>query len=210
MARRTDAGMLDGALAVPIRWIHNRRPLLTAFFVIAAIAYVFWRDLPPMDLLDLQADPLFVVVWMAILSGVAVRIWGSGNLRKNREVTRTGVYRMVRHPLYVGSLLVFLAFFLSLGAPIVGLILFLAMVVLVYYPTMMSEEAHLARKFPDQAEQHVGLSRLVPDLRLLPEAIRTDRFTLEASRNNLGLRSLWTILLLPLFLKLLAFLQQAI
>lgn len=210
MARRTDAGAIEGALATPIRWVHNRRPLLTALFVIAAVAYVFWRELPPLDLLDPEAAPLFVIVWLAILGGVAIRIWGSGNLRKNREVTRTGIYRMVRHPLYVGSLLVFLAFFLSLGAPLVGLGLFLAMVFFVYYPTMISEEAHLARKFPEQAEQHTGLPRLIPDPRLLPEAIRTDRFTLDAARANLGLRSLWTILLLPLFLKVLAYLQQAI
>ncbi len=210
MARRTDAGSLEGALARPIRWIHNRRPLLTAVFIVAALTYVLWRDLPPIDLLDPEPDPLFIVVWLAILCGVGIRIWGSGNLRKNREVTRTGIYRMVRHPLYVGSLLVFLAFFLSIGAPLMGFILFVAMVVLVYYPTMMSEEAHLAKKFPDQAEQHIGLPRLIPDPRLLPEAIRTDRFTLEAARHNLGLRSLWTILILPLFLKLLEILQQAV
>jgi hypothetical protein len=35
--------------------------------------------------------------------GEAVRVWASGHIDKGREVTRTGPYRFVRHPLYVGS-----------------------------------------------------------------------------------------------------------
>ncbi|HET7275006.1 MAG TPA: methyltransferase [Longimicrobiaceae bacterium] len=208
MAKRTDAGALGGSLGGVIRWVHNRRPLLTAIFVVGMIAYVLWRDLPPLDLLTLDVSGLFLLVWAIVIAGVAIRIWGSGNLRKNREITRTGIYCLVRHPLYTGSLLVFLGFFLSVGAPIVGLVVFLAMVILVYYPTMMSEEAHLASKFPEQADLYVSIPRLIPDPRHLPEAIRTERFTFEAARKNLGLRSLWTIVLLPLFLELLRFAQR--
>jgi protein-S-isoprenylcysteine O-methyltransferase Ste14 len=37
------------------------------------------------------------------LLGEGVRIWASGHLDKGREVTRSGPYRFVRHPLYLGS-----------------------------------------------------------------------------------------------------------
>lgn len=38
-------------------------------------------------------------------AGEAMRIWAAGHLEKSREVTRTGPYRWLRHPLYAGSTL---------------------------------------------------------------------------------------------------------
>src|SRR4029450_1156382 len=35
--------------------------------------------------------------------GEVVRIWAAGHLHKSREVTASGPYRFVPHPLYVGS-----------------------------------------------------------------------------------------------------------
>ena len=41
-------------------------------------------------------------------AGEALRIWAAGHIEKGREVTRSGPYRLVRHPLYFGwALLVF-------------------------------------------------------------------------------------------------------
>ena len=40
---------------------------------------------------------------LVALAGEAVRIWAAGHLEKGREVTRSGPYRWMRHPLYVGS-----------------------------------------------------------------------------------------------------------
>lgn len=37
------------------------------------------------------------------LVGEAIRVWAAGHLEKGREVTKSGPYRLVRHPLYVGS-----------------------------------------------------------------------------------------------------------
>lgn len=37
------------------------------------------------------------------LPGEALRIWAAGHLEKGREITRSGPYRFVRHPLYLGS-----------------------------------------------------------------------------------------------------------
>ena len=35
--------------------------------------------------------------------GEAIRFWAAGHLNKSREVTASGPYRLVAHPLYVGS-----------------------------------------------------------------------------------------------------------
>jgi protein-S-isoprenylcysteine O-methyltransferase Ste14 len=37
--------------------------------------------------------------------GECLRVWASGHLEKGREVTRSGPYRFVRHPLYAGSMI---------------------------------------------------------------------------------------------------------
>lgn len=37
------------------------------------------------------------------LLGEAIRIWAAGHLEKGSEVTRSGPYRWMQHPLYVGS-----------------------------------------------------------------------------------------------------------
>lgn len=38
--------------------------------------------------------------------GELLRIWAAGHLDKGREVTQSGPYRFVRHPLYLGSAIV--------------------------------------------------------------------------------------------------------
>jgi protein-S-isoprenylcysteine O-methyltransferase Ste14 len=191
-----------------IRWIHQRRPILTAAIVLAAPAHTLTTGAEPYDLLDPSSDPRFVVSWLLMLIGAAIRIWGSGNLRKNQEVTDTGIYTIVRHPLYTGSLAFFLAFFLTVGAVGFGLALFAALVVLVYYPTMFGEEEYLALKFPPDAHARQSVPRLIPNPLRVPEAVRTDRFSLRSARSNLGLRSLGFLLFLPLFLELLDYLDD--
>lgn len=189
-----------------IRSIHRRRPILTAVVVLAAPVHTLVTGERPADLLEPRADWRFVVPWLLMLFGVAIRVWGSGNLRKNEEITRTGIYQLVRHPLYTGSLCGFLAFFLTVGDPLLGIVLFAMLVLLVYYPTMLGEEEYLEFKFPLQAQQETR-PRLLPNLLRLPVALRNDRFSLRASYFNLGLRSLWIFILLPLFLKLLIRIQ---
>ena len=45
-----------------------------------------------------------VAVGMTLAAcGEAIRIWAAGHLNKSREVTRSGPYRFVAHPLYIGS-----------------------------------------------------------------------------------------------------------
>gem|GEM_PF-2604285 len=191
-----------------VRSIRRRRPALTALIVLAAPAHTLATGARPVDLLTPSGDPRFIAAWLLMVLGVAIRIWGSGNLRKNQEITGTGIYSMVRHPLYVGSLAMFLAFFLTVGDLLVGIGLFVVLVALVYYPTMLSEEEYLALKFPEQAPSREKLPRLVPDPRRLGEATRTDRFSISAANTNLGVRSIGFLIALPVFLHLLMLLQR--
>ena len=40
------------------------------------------------------------------LVGEALRFWAAGHLEKGSEVTRSGPYRLTRHPLYLGSAII--------------------------------------------------------------------------------------------------------
>jgi protein-S-isoprenylcysteine O-methyltransferase Ste14 len=44
------------------------------------------------------------------LVGECVRLWAAGHIEKGREITRSGPYRFVRHPLYLGSTLIGIGF----------------------------------------------------------------------------------------------------
>ncbi len=55
--------------------------------------------------------------WLAGLAiaaaGELLRLWAAGHIEKGREITRSGPYRYVRHPLYAGSTLIGVGFSLA-------------------------------------------------------------------------------------------------
>lgn len=54
------------------------------------------------------------------LAGEAIRLWAAGHLGKSREVTRSGPYRFVQHPLYTGSVVIALGVVIAARSVIVG------------------------------------------------------------------------------------------
>lgn len=49
--------------------------------------------------------------------GLALRTWGTGHLAKNQELTTSGPYAWVQHPLYLGTCLIAVGALLAAGAP---------------------------------------------------------------------------------------------
>ena len=94
--------------------------------------------------------------------GEALRIWAAGHLEKSREVTTSGPYRFVRHPLYVGSSI------MGAGVAVAANSLAIAVLVLGYLAVTLTaairtEEAHLTEKFgndyPDYRNGRVSDAR---------------------------------------------------
>src|SRR2546428_1465627 len=80
------------------------------------------------------------------LAGEIIRVWAAGHLEKGREVTRSGPYRIARHPLYVGSTII------GAGAAIVSASWTVATLIALYLAVTLtaairSEEADLTEKF---------------------------------------------------------------
>jgi protein-S-isoprenylcysteine O-methyltransferase Ste14 len=105
-------------------------------FVAAAIAFVFVR---PTGASWLLGAPL-------ALAGEALRVWAAGHIEKGREITRSGPYRFVRHPLYLGSSLIGLGFVVAANSALVAAVVTLYLG-LTLVSAMRLEEAHLDEKF---------------------------------------------------------------
>lgn len=124
-------GRMRGRLAEALA--RRRVPL---GFLFAAL--VLWRAQPTLATLQ----------WGIALgvAGEAVRIWAAGHLNKAREVTTSGPYRFVAHPLYVGSSIMGAGLAIASGSVAAS-----AMIAVYLAATLMAaitrEEALLRAKF---------------------------------------------------------------
>jgi len=144
------------------------RRLLTRFrvalgFVLAGV--VLWLAQPTWPTLAAGA--------VVAACGELLRLWAAGHLEKSLEVTSSGPYRFVRHPLYMGSTLI------GIGLAIAATSLAVAAVIGVYIGLTLSaarrsEEAHLREKFGDAYDAYAQ-KRAAPMMR---------RFSLERAVRN--------------------------
>ncbi len=116
---------------------------------------------------------LFVVfsqpTWRSLAAGVPVallgalvRAWASGHLRKNAELAVTGPYAFTRNPLYFGSFLIALGCAISGGNLWIGLWL-VAFFLLIYWPVMRAEAAHMRLLFAGAyAEWEASVPLFIP------------------------------------------------
>ena len=100
------------------------------------------------------------------LCGALIRAWASGHLRKNAILAVTGPYAFTRNPLYFGSFLMAVGCAVCGGNPLLGIWL-VAFFLLVYWPVMRAEAAHMRTLFAgaySEWETHVPLfiPRLTP------------------------------------------------
>ncbi len=84
-----------------------------------------------------------------VVLGILVRLWASGHVKKDKVLATDGPYGFVRHPLYVGNLLISFGFAISsaLWWALPVLIIFL---LLFYPPAIRQEDAKLRDLFREQ------------------------------------------------------------
>jgi len=111
-----------------------------------------------------NADLYFLGVTAATL-GIAVRMWASGHVKKDKVLATTGPYAYVRHPLYVGNHLITLGFCLATGLWW-SFLVWIALGIFYYPQTIAHEDRLLARLFPAEWEAWSKVTRaLIPRLR---------------------------------------------
>jgi protein-S-isoprenylcysteine O-methyltransferase Ste14 len=117
--------------------------------------------------------------------GEAFRVWAAGHLEKGSEVTRSGPYRLTRHPLYVGSAII------GAGMGIAAARLSVTLLVAAYVATTLvaairHEEANMRASFGDQYQAYLE-SRARPIDR---------RFSLRRARKNREHRTIAGLMLM--------------
>ncbi len=80
------------------------------------------------------------------IAGELLRIWTAGHLNKSREVTRSGPYRFVAHPLYLGSSLIGAGLAVGSGSLVVVAIV-AAYLLVTLTAAIKNEEAFLREEF---------------------------------------------------------------
>src|SRR5215216_3160376 len=86
-------------------------------------------------------------------AGEAIRVWAAGHLEKSREVTRSGPYRWMRHPLYVGSSVMAAGIVLASHSIALAIVAGLYMVATIT-AAVRTEEAYLRRRFGDTYDRY--------------------------------------------------------
>ncbi|HEY7448574.1 MAG TPA: methyltransferase [Vicinamibacterales bacterium] len=148
-------------MADPLAWLARRR--VTLGFVCGAAA--LWLAQPTWA--------TWTVGCGIALVGELVRIWAAGHLEKDREVTSSGPYRFVGHPLYLGSTI------MGIGFAIAASNILVAALVALYLAATLSaamrrEQSFLDGSFGDRYRAY----------RSGRELDQTRRFSLERARRN--------------------------
>ena len=97
-------------------------------------------------------------------AGEALRVWAAGHLRKGQEVTRSGPYHYLRHPLYCGSGVIGVGFAVAAqNLPAAGLVLGYLGISLA--AAVRLEEATLREAFGPEFERYAAGTAAASDRR---------------------------------------------
>jgi protein-S-isoprenylcysteine O-methyltransferase Ste14 len=124
------------------------------------------------------------------IPGELLRVWASGHLTRWREVTRSGPYRFMGHPLYAGSSIMAAGFAVAAARPAVALLVTAYMVVTLT-AAVRFEARELRRQFgADYAAYREGRA---PEAarRFSPRRVIANREYRAAAGLAIGLALLW-------------------
>jgi len=123
----------------------KQRTTITLLVVLILIVEDIWEKRIPYSLFSTEHlwGPVGALI---VLAGVALRSWAAGVLHKNEGLATQGPYVLIRHPLYVGSLLIGLGFCTITGDP-ENIIAILCLAMVIYVPKKIYEEKKLANQY---------------------------------------------------------------
>jgi len=153
-------------------------------------AFYIWRARP--DWMSLAAGAVVAIL------GIAIRALASGNVQKDRVLTRTGPYAYVRNPLYLGSIVIGIGF--AMAARDVWVVAVLVVFfVAIYLPVIRGEQNFLRRQFPEYAEYTEQVPSLVPHtlwFRGVTSGFSRELYLRHREYNSLlGAAAMWAVLI---------------
>ena len=137
-----------------------------------ACIFSFWSDSPTLFKLFLSND--YLIYFGISISGVAISLFAMArfSLGDNyspcydsylpKYINTTGIYSIVRHPIYSSNILLVIGIFISSASAIVlfnGIVL-----TLYYYVSAAREENAIAKKFPNYSTYQIKTGMFFPHL----------------------------------------------
>jgi protein-S-isoprenylcysteine O-methyltransferase Ste14 len=155
------------------KWVRRFRRYIAV--PLAALTLIGLRPLLPAGSLFMDDLTDWLGIGIALLGqGLRGWAWGSNAPARTQGVRTRGPYALVRHPLYVGNVLIAWGLLLIFHNPWAYLFCGLSFMLL-YRVVIVVEEQQMEERTGESYRQYVasGVPRYVPDLRRLPEAVRT-------------------------------------
>ena len=119
-------------------------------------------------LVTAAGEPKALLYWPGLavaVAGMAIRLWASGHIKKDKALATDGPYGYVRHPLYVGNILLGIGFSLACGLWW-GVPLFIGILIVFYPQAIKSEDEKLHQLFAEDWEKWQANTRaLLPRFR---------------------------------------------
>lgn len=110
------------------------------------------------------SGPSILAGAVLVIAGLLIRASASGHVKKNEELTTSGLYAYTRNPLYLGSIVLAIGFVVAARSWwIAGIAA--AFFLAVYIPVIRGEEAFLREKFAEYDAYARSVPRLLPRLR---------------------------------------------
>lgn len=131
-------------LQLLVRW----RVRISVIVFLLLISEDVVTGIKPHDLMNYH-DFKSVLGLSLVLGGLALRSWAAGTLHKWAQLTTVGPYKIIRHPLYVGSFMVMVGFCELIDDP-ENIFFVLGPFMLLYFLKIRNEERHLSQRFGEQ------------------------------------------------------------
>ncbi len=149
--------------------MHRRIRISVVLFVLLVLEDV-WNRVDPHNLANLRDYKVLLGLGL-VLGGLALRSWAAGTLHKRTELTTSGPYGLVRHPLYIGSFMMMVGF-CELIDDAENIWFVLGPMLALYVYRALHEEKILAAAFPDQWNEFARLRSEILPAPLAEEILR--------------------------------------
>ncbi|MDI9585021.1 MAG: phosphatase PAP2 family protein, partial [Acidobacteriota bacterium] len=175
-------GMLASGIALRGLKLADRDDLLE--FLLSKRARLHVAVAACFMLVALPTDASVRAGMMVIVPGVALRLWALGHIRKNQGVCNTGPYALVRHPLYLSSILCATgAAVMANWFPLTVMVVGSALAIHVWL--IRNEEAWLTTEFgPAYAEYARTVPALLPNPLRISGGVLTGEFSWKLAAAN--------------------------
>jgi len=187
-------------------WLFRNRSYLPVLFILlAVISMWFYRSIYLYNCLGYE-----ICCWLISLLGEAIRVIAVGyaadstsgrNTKKQvaHELNATGIYSVVRNPLYLGNFLLWLGVAMLTRIP--WLVITFAFIFWLYYERIiLTEEAFLTGKFGNQYQEYINqVPSFVPLFKLYKSNLyrfRTKKVLRQENSSLYGLNLVFAVLLL--------------